>query len=65
MSKIPALASYIRWLRISVDDATEEMTPQQEVEYLRNRLIAEVSKCSRIQWREPRTEPVPKEGRTP
>ena len=65
MSKIPTLSRYIRWLRMSVDDATEEMTPAQEIEYLRRRLIAEVVKCSRITWREPRTESVPEEGRTP
>jgi hypothetical protein len=50
---------------MSVDDATEDMTPQQEVEYLRRRLIAEVLKCGRIQWLEPRYESIPKEGRTP
>lgn len=59
MSKNPAVASYVRWLRRSVDDATDDMTPQRECEYLRKRLVAEVVKCARIKWSEPRTDPVP------
>ena len=65
MSKIPALESYLRWVKRSIDDATSDMSAAEEAEYLRRRLSAEILKVGRIQWREPRTESPPKEGDKP